>query len=66
MTNDKSKQSAKPGLPTTLEFGVDTNGMWFSAIVVFAVLATGIIIYRDADTRIAANDTVSTPTPSLR
>jgi hypothetical protein len=66
MNNAKSKQSTKPELATELEFGVDISGMWFSAIVLFAVLATGIIIYRDVDIHIASNDTISTPTPSLR
>ncbi len=66
MNKGKSKQSAKPELATKLGFGVDTAGMWFSAIVLFAVLATGIIIYREADIRIASNDTISRPTASLR
>ena len=38
MNKGKSKQSAKPELATKLGFGVDTAGMWFSAIVLFAVL----------------------------
>ena len=54
------------GYLTKFEFGVDTIGMWFSAIVLFAVLATGIIIYRDVDIRIASSDTISRPTSSLR
>jgi len=68
MNNEKSKQSAGPEPPTTLEFGVDKIGMWFSTIVLFVVLATGIVIYREAnnDIRVASNDTMSTPAPSLR
>ncbi|MGB6540927.1 MAG: hypothetical protein WBF03_08635 [Xanthobacteraceae bacterium] len=66
MNNNKSKQPRKRELPTKFEFGVDTIGMWFSAIVLFAVLATGIIIYRDVDIRIASSDTISRPTSSLR
>jgi hypothetical protein len=59
----KKKQSAKPELPTKLDFGVDTRGMWFSAIVLFAVLAAGIMIYRagNDDSRIASNQTISAP-----
>jgi hypothetical protein len=50
VNKDKRNQSAKPELPTKLNFGVDTAGMWFSAIVLFAVLAAGIIIFRAGTT----------------
>lgn len=47
---------------------MDTAGMWFSAVVLLAVLAAGIIIYRAANDEIgiASNDTISTPAPHLR
>jgi len=68
MNKHKRKQSAKPELPTKLDFGVDTCGMWFSAIVLLAVLAASIMIYRagNDDFRIASNHTTSAPIPSLR
>jgi hypothetical protein len=68
VNKDKRNQSAKPELPTKLDFGVDTAGMWFSAIVLFAVLAAGIIIFRagNDDFRVASNHTISAPAPSLR
>lgn len=69
MNNDKSKQSAKLKLPTRLEYGaMDTAGMWFSAVVLLAVLAAGIIIYRAANDEIgiASNNTISAPAPHLR
>ena len=60
MDNNKSKPSDKPKPPTKLrlENTVDTSGMWFTAAVLFAVLAAGIIIYRAAndDIHTAAND----------
>ena len=61
MDNNGSKLNDKSELPTELrlENTVDTSGMWFAAVVLFAVLAAGIIIYRAAndDIRTAANDT---------
>jgi len=70
MDNNKSKTSDKPKPPTKLrlENTVDTSGMWFTAAVLFAVLAAGVIIYRAAndDTRTAANDTLPAPVSSSR
>lgn len=68
MNNEKSKQSAKSELPTKLQFGMDTIGMWFSTIVLFVVLATGIVIYRDANNeiRMTSNGAMFTPVPRLR
>jgi len=65
MDNNGSKPSDKSELPTELklENTMDTSGMWFSAAVVFAVLAAGIIIYRAANDgiRTAANDILPAP-----
>ena len=69
MDNKRSKLD-EPELPTKLKFehSVDTSGMWFTAAVLFAVLAAGIIIYRAAndDIRTAANDTLPAPASSSR
>jgi hypothetical protein len=47
-------------LPAKPEFenDVDATCFWFTAAVVFAVLAAGVIVYRadDSDVRMAAND----------
>jgi hypothetical protein len=60
MDNETSKQSFKfnPDAPVELENGPDATGYWFTAVVICAVLAAGIIIYRAAnsDTVIARND----------
>ena len=70
MDNNGSKLSDKSELPTELklENTVDTSGMWFTAAVLFAILAAGIIIYRAAndDIRTAANDTLPAPASSSR
>ena len=70
MDNNRSEPSEKPELPTEqkLENTVDMSGMWFSAAVLFAVLAAGIIIYRAAndDIRTAANDTLPAPASNSR
>ena len=70
MDNNGSKLSDKSELPSELriENTVDTSGMWFAAVVLFAVLAAGIIIYRAAndDIRTAANDTLPAPASSSR
>ena len=70
MDNNESKPSDKSELPTELELEntLDTGGMWFAAVVLFAVLAAGIIIYRAAndDIRTAANDTPPAPASSSR
>ena len=65
MDNNANKLSNKTELPNKpkLENTVDTSGMWFAAVVLFAVLAAGIIIYRTAndDIRTASNDTLPAP-----
>ena len=70
MDNNGSKLNDKSQLPTELrlENTVDTSGMWFAAVVLFAVLAAGIIIYRAAndDIRTAANDILPAPASNLR
>ena len=70
MDNNGNKLSDESEVPTELklENTVDTSGMWFSAAVLFAVLAAGIIIYRAAnnDIRTAANDTLPAPASSSR
>jgi len=70
MDNNGSKLNDKSELPTKLrrENTVDTSGMWFAAVVLFAVLAAGIIIYRAAndDIRTAANDTLPAPATNSR
>ena len=70
MDNDGSKLSDQSELPTELklENTVDTSGMWFTAAVLFAVLAAGIIIYRAAydDIRTTANDIPPAPASNSR
>jgi len=70
MDKNGNKLSDESEVPTELklENTVDTSGMWFSAAVVFAVLAAGVIIYRAAnnDIRTAANDTLPAPASSSR
>ena len=70
MDNNESKPSDKSELPTELELEntLDTGGMWFAAVVLFAVLAAGIIIYRAAndDIRTASNVVLPAPASSSR
>ncbi len=70
MDNNASQPSEKPELPTKLklENTVGTSGMWFAAVVLFAVLVAGIIIYRAAndDIHTASNDTLPAPASSSR
>ena len=70
MDNNANKLSNKTELPNKpkLEITVDTSGMWFAAVVLFAVLVAGLIIYRAAndDVRTASNDTLSAPISSSR
>ena len=65
MDNNRVQPSEKSQLPTNLKFEntVDTSGMWFAAVVLFAVLAAGLIIYRAAndDIRTASNDILPAP-----
>jgi hypothetical protein len=62
MDNETRKQSFtfNPDAPVELENGPDATGYWFTAVVICAALAAGIIIYRAAnsDTVIARNDIV--------
>ena len=47
MDTHRNKQHGKPGL---LSGGtLDTSGVWFVAVALFAVLAAVIIVYRNAD-----------------
>jgi hypothetical protein len=70
MDNNRNQPSEKPELPNKLklENTLDTSGMWFAAVVLFAVLAAGLIIYRAAnnDIRTASNDTLPAPASSSR
>jgi hypothetical protein len=71
MDNNASQPSEKPELPTKLklENTVGRSGMWFAAVVLFAVLVAGIIIYRAANDdiiRTASNDTLTAPASSSR
>ena len=64
----KLGDESEPPVELRLENTVDTSGMWFAAAVLFAVLATGIIIYRAAndDIRTAANDILPAPASNSR
>jgi hypothetical protein len=65
--NKLSNKTALPNKPK-LEITVDTSGMWFAAVALFAVLAAGIIIYHAANDDIltASNDTLPAPASSSR
>jgi hypothetical protein len=62
MNNHNNEQDDRPDLPTKLEFEntLDVAGVWFAAAALLAVLAAGIIVYRDADSsvRVASSDGV--------
>ena len=70
MGKNGNKLSNKIELPNKpkLEITVDTSGMWFAVVVLFAVLAAGLIIYRAAndDVRTASNDTLPAQGSSSR
>jgi hypothetical protein len=70
MDNNRNKLSDKTELPTKLklEKTMDASGRWFAAVVLFAVLFAGIIIYRAAnnDIRTAANDILPAPASNSR
>ena len=70
MDENGRKLSDESELPTELklEKAMDTSGMWFTAAVLFAVLAAGIIIYRAAndDIHTAANDIPPAPASNSR
>jgi uncharacterized lipoprotein YmbA len=61
MDSEMNKQSYKLKLPKKLEFSnaADATGFWFAAIVLCAVLAAGVIVYRtgNSDMVTASNDT---------
>jgi uncharacterized lipoprotein YmbA len=65
MDNQKRKENYKFDYeaPPALEFenAADATGFWFAAVVICAVLAAGIIVYRtdSTDFRIATNDAPS-------
>ena len=60
MDSEMNKQSYKSKLPKKLEFSnaADATGFWFAAIVLCAVLAAGVIVYRTGNSDIvtASND----------
>jgi hypothetical protein len=68
--DNNSVQPSEPQLPTNLKFEntVETSGMWFAAVVLFAVLTAGLMIYRAAnnDIRTASNDILPAPASSSR
>ena len=70
MDKNGSKPSDEAELPTELklENTMDASGMWFTAAVLFAVLAAGIIIYRafNDDIRTASIDTLPAPVSNSR
>ena len=70
MDNNGSKLNDESEPPNKLELenALDTSGMWFAAVVLFAVLAAGLIIYRAANDgiRTAANDTLPAPASNSR
>ena len=70
MDENGRKLSDESELPTELklENTMDASGMWFTAAVLFAVLAAGIIIYRavNDDIRTAAKDTLPAPASNSR
>jgi hypothetical protein len=47
MDNHNNKQSNKPDPLTSGT--LDTGGMWFVAVALFAVVAAAVIVYRTAD-----------------
>jgi len=60
MDNKMRKQNYRFETPRVLEFenAADATGFWFAAVLICAVLAAGIIVYRTDNTefRIATND----------
>ena len=70
MDNNGSKLNDKSELRSELELQnpVDTSGLWFTAAVLFAVLAAGIIIYRavNDDIRTASTDILPAPVSNSR
>jgi hypothetical protein len=69
MYKNENKQD-EPNQPTKIkvENTLDAIGAWFTAVMLFAVLAAGIIVYRTAnnDLRTASNDATSPPVSVLR
>jgi uncharacterized lipoprotein YmbA len=78
MDSEMNKQSYKLELPDKIEFSnaADATGFWFAAIVLCAVLAAGVIVYRTGNSDIvtASNDAMpvaaqggpASPPPALR
>jgi hypothetical protein len=78
MDSKTNKQSYKLKLPQKIEYSnaADATGFWFAAIVLCAVIAAGVIVYRTGNPDIvtASNDTMPsaargnliTPPPVLR
>jgi hypothetical protein len=67
MDGKTNKQSDQLRLPRKLEFSnaADATGFWFAAIVLCAVLAAGVIVYRTGNSDIvtASNDVTAAATP---
>jgi hypothetical protein len=68
MDNNVKPQNVKSGSEIASAPGlgdaVDAMGYWFAAIVLCAVLAAGVIVYRSGNSglKIASNDAPSPPT----
>ena len=62
MDGKTNKQSLKLKLPQKIEFSnaADATGLWFAAIVLCAVIAAGVIVYRTGNPDIitASNDVI--------
>jgi len=67
MDNHVKTQNLKSETPGSLESGsaVDATGFWFTVVVLCAVLAAGVIVYRsgNSDFRIASN---MSPSPTVQ
>ncbi len=63
MDSKTNKKSQELKLPKRLEFSnaADAAGFWFAAIVLCAVLAAGVIIYRTGNSDIVSASNDATP-----
>jgi hypothetical protein len=65
MGNNVKTQNVKSEISPAPEFGdaVDATGLWFAVVVLCAVLAAGVIVYRtgNADLRMASNEVAAKP-----
>jgi uncharacterized lipoprotein YmbA len=67
MGNHEKPRTVKTGseIPPAPGIGnaVDATGLWFTVVVLCAVLAAGVIVYRtgNADLRMASNDVAARP-----